>query len=381
MMGGFALDNQSSLNVDASFNYWGATSESGVQAQINGVATVDYTPWLNAASDILLGYGNYTTLYVGAGGWQDTTAAPSGRINEAIGGLADGASHTITVYGADLSLVGATGVYVEQVVIAKNLTLQGTSQSGTIIQSPASVPANFITAYNGVENHPVVFVNGAANVAIKTLTVDGNGQGNGTPGNYRFEGIGYFNAGGTIDHVTIEHIRETPLNGDQQGIGIFAESEAGTNSLNITNDTIFDYQKGGIVVNGTGLTALVSGNTVTGIATSLTAQNGIQISRGAVANVTGNTVDGNSFTSAASPDDYAAGILLYQAGTGTQVTANTIGATTGADAGIFVDGNGGARRSAKTLSKTAPMPAFTLPTTWADRPSATTLSRTTGPAS
>ena len=231
------------------------------------------------------------------------------------------------------------GVYVEQVVITKDLTLEGTDEATTIIRSPASVPANFITTYNGVENHPIVFVSNA-DVTMEDLTVDGAGQ---ASGNFRFEGVGYYDATGTIDHVTVEHIRDNPLDGVQTGVGIFAQNDdAAARNLNVTDDTIFDYQKGGIVINGAGLNALVSGNTVTGSGpTSLIAQNGIQISRGAVADVTGNIIDGNSYTPAATPGDYAVGVLLFQAGGGTVVSANTIGATSGSDAGIYLDGTGG----------------------------------------
>ena len=92
------------------------------------------------------------------------------------------------------------------------------------------------------------------------------------------------------------------------------------------------------MVNGAGLSAEVENNTVTGIGpTTLIAANGIQISRGAVAAVSGNTIDGNSYT----PAPQSAGILLYQAGDGTTVTDNTIGATSGSDYGISVVGSGG----------------------------------------
>ena len=66
-----------------------------------------------------------------------------------------------------------------QVVVTENLTLQGTGQSGptaTIIESPTSLPAGFISSYNGAENHPVVYASGAQ-VNIADLTVNGDGQG------------------------------------------------------------------------------------------------------------------------------------------------------------------------------------------------------------
>ena len=172
-----------------------------------------------------------------------------------------------------------------QVVVTENLTLEGTGQSGptaTIIESPTSLPAGFISSYNGAENHPVVYASGAQ-VNIADLTVNGDGQGGlgGANGNYRFEGVGYLDASGSIDGVTIENVGETPVSGDQQGISIFVNNDdAVSRTVNISGDTIFAYQKGGITFNGAGLSGDISGNTVTGIGpTSLLAQNGIQVSR------------------------------------------------------------------------------------------------------
>ena len=49
------------------------------------------------------------------------------------------------------------------------------------------------------------------------------------------------------------------------------------NTISITNSTVSDYQKGGIVVTNADVT--ITGNQVTGAgATGLTAQNGIQVS-------------------------------------------------------------------------------------------------------
>ena len=67
-----------------------------------------------------------------------------------------------------------------QVVVTENLTLQGTGQSGptaTIIESPTSLPAGFISSYNGAENHPVVYASGAqVNIADLTVNSDRPGR-------------------------------------------------------------------------------------------------------------------------------------------------------------------------------------------------------------
>ena len=64
----------------------------------------------------------------------------------------------------------------------------------------------------------------------------------------------------------------------------------------ITNDTIMDYQKDGIVVYG-GSSATITGNTIaTAGPTSVLAQNGILIDATATATITGNTITGNQYT-------------------------------------------------------------------------------------
>ncbi len=100
----------------------------------------------------------------------------------------------------------------------------------------------------------------------------------------------------TIENSSIHDIGETPLNGDQHGVAIYwAYGGAGTGR--IVDNSIWNYQKGGIVVNGAGAYATISGNTVTGQGpVDYIAQNGIQLGYGAHGTVMRNTVTGNSYT-------------------------------------------------------------------------------------
>ncbi len=121
--------------------------------------------------------------------------------------------------------------------------------------------------------------------------------------------------GGNVDVTgsAIHDIGETPFNGTQHGVAIYyayGSSSTGT----VSGNTISDYQKGGIVANGTGTFVTITDNTVTGLGpVGFIAQNGIQIGWGAVGQVTGNTVTGNDYT----PVTWSAcGLLFYQAGGG-----------------------------------------------------------------
>ena len=112
--------------------------------------------------------------------------------------------------------------------------------------------------------------------------------------------FGVVNNGGvvTVENSSIHEIGDTPFGGNQHGVAVYWVYYSGATG-SITNNDIYDYQKGGIVVNGVGSSANIRGNTVTGLGpVNFIAQNGIQIGYGATANVMNNTVTGNSYTGA-----------------------------------------------------------------------------------
>jgi len=152
--------------------------------------------------------------------------------------------------------------------------------------------------------------------------------------------FGVVNNGGnvTITRSRIHDIGENPFNGDQHGVAIyFADGSMAKGS--IKNNVIYNYQKGGIVVNGVGSSAPISGNTVTGLGpVNFIAQNGIEVGDGAQATVSDNKVTGNSYTG---PNGASSGGILVFGGpcfgsaytTGIHVTGNTL---IGNDVGIFL---------------------------------------------
>ena len=151
--------------------------------------------------------------------------------------------------------------------------------------------------------------------------------------------FGVVNNGGrvTISHSLIHDIGEIPFNGTQHGVGVYFVYASGATG-EISNNRIWRYQKGGIVVNGTGDSANVSDNTVAGLGPiGFIAQNGIQIGYGAQATVTHNTVTDNSYTGASTVDG---GIIVVGGAyygsdytVGTVITHNTL---TNNDVGVWV---------------------------------------------
>ncbi|MGH2515573.1 MAG: right-handed parallel beta-helix repeat-containing protein, partial [Ktedonobacterales bacterium] len=169
------------------------------------------------------------------------------------------------------------------------------------------------------------------------------GTGSGMVLNAEIFGANYFGvvnngASVTVSQSNIHDIGEMPLNGDQHGVAVYWAFASGATGA-VTNNLIYRYQKGGIVISGAPDSATVSGNEVLGLGpVNFIAQNGIEIGGGAAATVTGNVVTGNSYTGA----NFASsgGILVYGGSCygvpltiNTQVANNT---TVANDVGVWI---------------------------------------------
>lgn len=218
------------------------------------------------------------------------------------------------------------GTYTEQVIINNNghardnLKLEGSGQKSTFINAPS--PSS-MTGY-----HAIVEVENAQNVTIEDFTIEGPSSAANSGG---FFGIRVDNGSATIMDNHITKIEDTPFDGAQEGVAILVGRalDGTTGRAVIAHNLIDDYQKGGIVVDNIGSSAEIDHNKIIGKGpTAVIAQNGIQISRGATADVSYNSVSGNEYTP---KTDQAIGILLYQAGT-VRVDYNTLSNN---DVGIY----------------------------------------------
>ena len=238
----------------------------------------------------------------------------------------------------DTVYVCASGVpYNEQLTISTSIILAG--ETGATLQPSAVVP-NF-TLY-AVPTASLILVTPPSGsttitVTIAGLIVDGinNGINNGC--GTGLAGITYLDASGTIVHNTVKNIQLYPfasLGGCQQGLAIWAEStgaNANGQTVAITQNSLHDYDKGGIVVSGTGMQAPIKYNTVQGVGpTAITAQNGIEVDNG-TGEIVGNTVFGHSYTGGGY---IACDILTFS--DGLNIESNSLGLT---DVGIYSTGN------------------------------------------
>jgi len=249
--------------------------------------------------------------------------------------------------GIDASSAGfivnaGPGNFTEQLEVNKDLTIDGQGSGITNIISPNVLTLFFTTPS---VNKPVIYVHDAADVIIKDLTVDGAGKGN---ANNRFQGIAYRNAGGTVRNCDIKGIRNTPIDGVQAGVGIYAFADNGTSrKLNVIKNNIVDFQKNATVFSGADLSAKIDSNTITGAgAVNFIAQNGIQLGFGAAGSVRYNTISNLSYTPSTA---VSCGVLLYQS-SGPDTTANNI--LTACQMGIYYIDVGGVIRE-NTISATA----------------------------
>lgn len=199
------------------------------------------------------------------------------------------------------------GIYTEQVVIEKDLTLMGSGEN-TIIRSPGTLTSTYLIGSNIYK--PVILVKDASNVILQDLVVDGDGKGN---ANYRFIGVGYFNSGGLISNVEIKNVQDTPFSGTQHGVALYIYNGDGQErQVEVKDSKLVDFQKNGTVFFGSNLTVNFHDNEVIGKgSTFTTAQNGVQFSGGATGDVKGNTIIGIAYTGA---NWTASGILLYGVG-------------------------------------------------------------------
>src|ERR1051325_870012 len=215
------------------------------------------------------------------------------------------------------------GTYTEQVTIPAgkdNLRLRSTKQWEAVIKAPPVM----------LPPKAIVRVSGAQNATILAFTVTGPG---GSPCDALEYGVRVDN-GGSADilgnHIT--EIRDDPFSGCQNGVAILVGrlAELTTGSARIMGNVIDRYQKNGPTVSNAGSHAEIVNNRILGVGpTAVIAQNGMQASGGATAEIRHNFVSGNVYT----PQTFAAtGILLFGSGT-VVVEHNTVSAN---DVGIYM---------------------------------------------
>lgn len=254
----------------------------------------------------------------------DTKAVNYDTIQEAIEAVDDGG--TVNV---------AAGVYAEQVIINKNVTLIGHGEP--VIKAPAS-PVIFKVPESSGRFEPVIFAFGGENTAgtitgpakvnvnISGFVVDGDAR---CPAD-RSAGIMLRNVIGNISDNSLDNFDLT-----KQTFGIIAYGDC---DLIIDGNCVSGFGRGGILVCGDmgdlpKPIADIRNNEVNTFAPSTWAQNGIQIGWGASGNIRGNIVSGNVWGGG----DWGASGIIIPGASDVVISDNTV---SGSDYGIAIAGYG-----------------------------------------
>jgi hypothetical protein len=245
----------------------------------------------------------------------------------------------VTAAGSGATIQVCTGSYTEQLTIAKPVKLTAADGAGTAKVVLPGAPVDSTTTCDtatGTGNYQpdqdAVSICTPGTVSITGLTFEPKWP----PVCYdSLYGIPV--AGGATlkaTDVTVDGGGASPINGCQGGVAIqvgmawTTPVEVGHATLN--EDTITGYQKNGITVDGEGSSAAIKDTAVIGAgATPETAQNGIQISNGALGTISSSSISGNecdnvNCSSNAFVGTQATGVLFYGAAAGSKVTSTSL---------------------------------------------------------
>ncbi len=218
------------------------------------------------------------------------------------------------------------------------LTLIGESEAGVKIHAPGTVLQTATNPNSSLALHGIITVQGADNVTIKNLTVEGDEHGDDIAvSGGDFNGILYVNASGVLRDVTVDEIRDPltsagQVSGVQRGNAVHVVNTIGSpRSFEMHDSTITGFQKTGAIFRNA--TVTLEGNTISSFGVQhVMAQNGIQLSSGSTGSVTGNHFSGLGYDG---PSNVVVVALLVFDATGVQVTGNDYTGTGTNDVGMY----------------------------------------------
>jgi hypothetical protein len=200
------------------------------------------------------------------------------------------------------------GVYQEQVRIPAGkdgLKLFSTPKQAAVIKAPAAM----------TDPGDIVYVAGARDVSIDRFVISGPLPDSQFCSTFTRTGVRIGQGGSASladDYITEIRSASPALRGCQNGVAVLVgrrfEGEVGQATLR--DDVIDRYQKAGVVVDNAGSYAEISQTRIQGDGPNPTiAQNGIQVSRGADADVFKNIVTDNLYSPGT---DSSSGLILFE---------------------------------------------------------------------
>ena len=336
------IDGSNSFNANgaAHYNYVYTEDESGSNnfgtltiAGFDFVAGQDSNPadtfkyfqrTQQGAIDYLDSIGTVNAGYVE--GWTGSAANNRFSVASATGGNAMAINPALAAAAGGATITVAPGVYAETLNITKNVDITGAGIGQTIIR-PTTLLSTGVAHKYDADVKVTIFVNGASNVNLSGLTIDGNNLGNNAV-------VFWNNASGSIRNSRI--VNPQTFNGAQTGQDLAVDATGSTTSTLTVfgvqfaswNKNAIDVVTGGGSISGGGnVTLNVSDSSFAGRgATGLNEQNGILLwERGGSSSTIKATVDHSTFSDIAytGTDSNATGILLYGAKTGSLTVKNS----------------------------------------------------------
>lgn len=244
-------------------------------------------------------------------------------------------------------------LYSEQVLITKPLTLRGIPVQGI---SRVLLQPNPMVTVGGLPFQAVIAIVNTGNVTIQNLTIDAS-YNTVTGCDTGLSGIHFYNASGLVDSSSVGGAQ---LNDAAScptvvsyplvvggGIGIQIDTDGlqtGPFKVVVTRSSIHDYGANGVLAFGSGVTATLMSNSLSGIGPAIgIKQFAVFLVNGAIGNVVGNTINEGACGALNVADCTSVrseGVVLRAAGDGTVVDSNSI---TNTQSGIFVNGANSAR--------------------------------------
>jgi len=255
------------------------------------------------------------------------------------------AQYTSIQAAIDASLPGdvinvCPGVYDEQIVISKPVTVKGVTVNSLGI---ALLQPTVLTSTGGGSDIAVVSVLNTDGVHLLNIGVDAS-KNNVSDCAPTLSAVHFLNSSGEIrnDAITGAKLTSpgacTTLSGN--GYGVLLESTgAGSYWVLVQGNSIHDYSKEGVRAIGNGITATVTGNVITGLgpAGGYFFQFGVFIRDGAVGLIKGNQIAEGDCGTLNLNDCFNArseGVVLRAVGDGSVVDHNVISR---AQSGIFIN--------------------------------------------
>lgn len=215
------------------------------------------------------------------------------------------------------------GTFDGDLEVTGSVTIVGDPSGGTVI-TPAGITGFSLYSTDTRKGKAILEVTGEGTVVeIRNVTVQGMG---GTKCDDYFAGIRVSN-GATL-HLSDSAVTDLFDDYASCGVGIMVgrnyNGEHFSATAYLNNVEVTNFGKGAIVIEHPDTRAYINGGRIIGLGqTSKGAQNGVQVSRGASAEVRGMTIEDILFVRDGAIDT-AAGILLYEPGTHVVLENNTL---------------------------------------------------------